>query len=93
MSPGKPTDMPEFDDARLERRPGGYYWISKPAGREYGPFDSLTAALDDLNASTEGELAPGESLAEAEDEIGIADWIDPDSGMPTEEGVPRRGAD
>ena len=86
-------EMPEFDDARLERRPGGYYWISKPAGREYGPFDSLAAALDDLNASAEGALEPGESLAEAEDEIGIADWIDPDTGVPAEEGVPRRGAE
>lgn len=54
---------------------------------------SLSAALDDLNASAEGGLEPGESLAEAEDEIGIADWIDPDTGVPAEEGVPRRGAE
>jgi hypothetical protein len=27
---------------------------------------------------------PGETLAEAESEIGVADWIDPDSGEPAE---------
>ena len=27
---------------------------------------------------------PGETLQEAEDEIGIADWIDPDTGDPAE---------
>lgn len=88
-----PPEMPEFEDARLERRPGGYYWIAILIGREYGPFDSLASALEDLNSSAEGALEPGESLAEAEDEIGIADWIDPDTGSPAEEGVPRRGAE
>ena len=44
----------------------------------------LAAALDDLNASAEGALEPGESLAEAEDEIGVADWIDPETGEPAE---------
>ena len=32
---------------------------------------------------------PGESLAEAEDEIGISGWIDPDTGQPAEESIPR----
>ena len=32
---------------------------------------------------------PGETLAEAEDEIGISDWIDPDTGEPAEESIPR----
>ena len=30
-----------------------------------------------------------ETLEEAEDEIGVAGWIDPDTGEPAEEGVPR----
>ena len=28
---------------------------------------------------------PGETLAEAEAEIGISDWTDPDTGLPAEE--------
>jgi hypothetical protein len=30
---------------------------------------------------------PGESLQEAEAEIGISDWIDPDTGEPAEANV------
>ncbi|MDH4381335.1 MAG: hypothetical protein QE509_05540 [Gammaproteobacteria bacterium] len=93
MSPPEKHELPDFDDARFERRANGYFWISKPGGREYGPFTSLADALDDLNLTTESGLELGETLAEAEDEIGIADWIDPDTGVPAEEGVPRRGAE
>ena len=93
MPPPDKHELPDFDDARFERRANGYFWISKPGGREYGPFTSLAAALDDLNANSESELELGETLAEAEEEIGIADWIDPDTGVPAEEGVPRRGAE
>lgn len=32
---------------------------------------------------------PGESLEEAEAEIGISGWIDPDTNEPAEESVPR----
>ena len=32
--------------------------------------------------------APGETLAEAESEIGVADWIDGDSGAPAEGQAP-----
>lgn len=35
-------------------------------------------------ADEEGASAPGTALHEAEDEIGIADWIDPDTGEPAE---------
>ena len=37
----------------------------------------------------EADFEPGESLEEAEDEIGIANWVDPDTGAPAEEGIPR----
>jgi hypothetical protein len=41
-------------------------------------------ALADM-AEADGEAPePGETLQEAEDEIGIADWIDPDTGDPAE---------
>ena len=42
-----------------------------------------------MQSNGESDLEPGESLAEAESEVGIADWIDPDTGQPAEESVPR----
>jgi hypothetical protein len=37
----------------------------------------------------ERNLEPGETLAEAENEIGMSDFIDSETGGPAEEGVPR----
>jgi len=36
----------------------------------------------------DGNLEDGEPLEEAESDIGIADWIDPDTGEPAEDSVP-----
>jgi hypothetical protein len=37
----------------------------------------------------DGAPEPSETLAEAEAEIGIADFVDPDTGEPAEESRPR----
>ena len=84
-----PTALPEFDDARILERPDGFYWQSKVTGEEFGPFACLNAAIVDIESSVDEALETGETLEEAEAEIGIADWIDPDTGAPAEEGVPR----
>ena len=89
MRKATPMALPEFDDARILERPDGFYWQSKSTGEEFGPFASLNAAIDDIASGGDDELETGETLAEAEAEIGIADWIDPDTGVPAEEGVPR----
>jgi hypothetical protein len=34
-------------------------------------------------------IEPGETLKEAEGEIGISDWVDPETGELAEENVPR----
>ena len=75
--------------AAVIERPDGFYWQSGDGRRERGPFPTRGEAEADLVASDETALEPGESLAEAEDEIGIAGWIDPDTGEPAEESVPR----
>lgn len=85
----KSEDLPEFDDVRILQRPDGIYWQSKRSGEESGPFGSVEDALADLDIGAEWTLEPGETLAEAEDEIGIADWVNPDTGELAEEGVPR----
>ena len=55
----------------------------------------VTAEANESEAEADAEgredptfQAP-ESVAEAEAEIGISEWIDPDTGVPAEESVPR----
>jgi hypothetical protein len=88
-----PAGTPEDDRSRIVERPDGYYWHTQDRAAEYGPFPTLHEAVADMQAA--GDTAfdtgyePGESLAEAEDEIGISGWIDPDTGQPAEESIPR----
>ena len=84
-----PAPEPEDDRARIIERPDGFYWRAEDSGTEYGPFPSLTETAADLRSSKESGYEPGETLAEAEDEIGISGWIDPDTGEPAEESIPR----
>ena len=80
----------EVADEPILKRPDGFYWQSK-SGELRGPFVTRAEAEADRLAggSTEGEFDPGESLQEAESEIGVAEWIDPDTGGPAEDNVPR----
>jgi hypothetical protein len=84
-----PETPPEFDSTRIIERPDGVYWQSKSGDEEFGPFPTLIAAVQDMQRKDELEIEPGESLAEAESEIGIADWVDPETGEPAEDNVPR----
>jgi len=84
-----PQPAPDYDRARIVERPDGYYWQAKDGGREAGPFATLLEAVQDMQADEEGTPEPGETLQEAESEIGISDHVDPDTGEPTEEERPR----
>lgn len=80
---------PEFGDTRVIERPDGFYWTSKE-GRQYGPFATLELAALDMEAFDDEEaVEPGETLQEAEVEIGVSDWIDPDTGEPAEDSAIR----
>jgi len=70
----------EVEMGQVMLRPDGYHWQSPDGKHEFGPFESLEAALADMESASEEPPEPGESLEEAEDEIGVADWIDPDTG-------------
>lgn len=90
MGRNVPTGTPEEDRSRIVERPDGFYWRSEDGGAEYGPFPTLHEAVSDMQEPDEnGAFEPGESLAEAEDEIGISEWIDPETGEPAEESIPR----
>jgi hypothetical protein len=88
MTQSIPQTTPDFDRTRVFERPDGFYWQAKDNGREYDPFATLIEAVQSMQAD-EGAPAPGETLEEAEAEIGIADFVDPDTGEPAEESRPR----
>jgi hypothetical protein len=88
----EPLEEP-VDQAPVEghviKRPDGYYWGAK--GQEpRGPFETRAEAEADLLAGGAAEeFEPEETLQEAESELGISEWIDPDTGGPAEDNVPR----
>jgi len=55
-----------------------------------GPFETRAEAETDLLAggAAEDEFDPKDTLQEAESELGISEWIDPDTGGPAEDNVP-----
>jgi len=82
------TPREEGEQTLLIERPDGYYWQNKLTGKLYGPFVTLTDAMEDTQYQEDSDYEEGESLHEAEAEIGIADWIDPDTGELAEDSAP-----
>jgi hypothetical protein len=81
------ADRETVADSRVEQvvaRPDGYYWQASDHRQEFGPFETLELALAAMDMADEQAPEPGETLQEAEDEIGIAYWIDPETGEPAE---------
>jgi len=94
MSKKIPQRPQEDDRTRIIERPDGFYWQAAETGEEYGPFDTLEEAIADMQAGGEAaegdtDYEPSETLEEAEAELGVAEWIDPETGEPAEESVPR----
>lgn len=93
MAPGRsrqiaPETPPDYDRTRIVERPDGFYWKHKGSPEEYGPFETLLEAVQDMQGNGGDTAGPAETLQEAEAEIGIADWVDPETGEPAEEGRP-----
>ena len=77
---------------RVIERPDGFYWESLAKKRETrGPFATLAEAQADMlsDGGDDEEAELPEPLQEAESELGINEWIDPDTGGPAEDNVPR----
>lgn len=70
----------EVEMGDVIHRPDGYYWVAVNGKQEFGPFKTLELALADMQSASEEVAEPGETLQEAEDELGVSDWIDPDTG-------------
>src|SRR5919197_5354276 len=77
---------------RVIERPDGFYWESlAKKGETRGPFATLAEAEADMlsDGADDEEAEVPEALQEAESELGINEWIDPDTGGPAEDNVPR----
>jgi len=82
------TSQAEASAGRILERPDGFYWQEKEGGEEYGPFPTLAEAEAEMQS--DGELAADpDAVQEAESELGISEWVDPDTGVPAEDSVPR----
>lgn len=75
------------DRVRIMERADGFYWRDPESNEDFGPFGSYDAALADAELA-EDEEDPT-TLREAEDALGLSDWVDPDTGLPAEDHVPR----
>lgn len=85
MSKRIPATHSDDDLNRVIERPDGFYWQDKATDKLFGPFRSMIDAIQDMEYNDESDYEPGETLEEAEAELGISDWIDPDTGLPGEE--------
>lgn len=80
-----PETQADYDRTRIIERPDGFHWLDQESGTEYGPFANLWEAVQDMEYSAEPEVEVDEDLQAVEDELGINDWIDPDTGEPAEQ--------
>ena len=83
-----PQTPPEYDQTRLTEQPDGFYWQDKLTDELHGPFPTILEAVQDMQYRGDTGYEEGESLEDAEAEIGISDWIDPETGEPAEGSPP-----
>ena len=70
--------------APIVQHPDGWYWMAPDGHQQFGPFETYELGRADRDGWDEEALHPAETLQEAQDEIGIASWIDPETGEPAE---------
>ena len=85
-----PQTPPEHDGPHVIEQPQGFYWVSPKTGAEYGPFPTRAEAIADMEFDAEAdEVESDETLEEAEAEMGLSGWVDPDTGDLGESWTPR----
>ena len=90
-----PVEAPEEEvraqepEHHVVERADGYYWRSVDSAEEHGPFTTLAEAEADMLAGGDGGSLESADLQEAESDIGVSEWIDPETGGPAEDSVPR----
>ena len=80
------ADLPDAEDGPdtaqpdIIERPDGFYWLAEDGRVEVGPFDSYEAAEADRDGAAGDAPEPGETLQEAESELGMNGWLDSETG-------------
>ena len=81
-----PQTSRDVDSTRIVERPDGFYWQDQKEGdKVFGPFPTLLEAMQDMEYNADSDFEPGESLEQAEEEIGVSGWIDHETGEPGED--------
>lgn len=84
-----PEVAAELEGVRVIERPDGFWLQPAAGGPEIGPYATLVEAIEDYRtAEEEDDLESEDTLAEVEAQLGVADWIDPETSAPAEDGVP-----
>ncbi len=89
MPPAAPDSVAPFVAARIIERPDGFFWLEPDSGEMFGPFDSLAQAVEDMEYNAESNFEPDETVEEAEQELGLATWVDADTGELAEDTLTR----
>jgi hypothetical protein len=89
MTRSIPETPPDYDRTRIIERPDGFFWREEETGEEFGPFDTLIEAVQDMEYNAESEQEPGETLEEAERELGLSEWVDAETGELAEDTLTR----
>jgi hypothetical protein len=79
----------EIDTSRVVAHSDGFYWLSDDGRHETGPFANFEDALSDLARAEQADSEVGESIDEARDELGLSNWVDPDTHELAEEQATR----
>jgi hypothetical protein len=79
-----PRPAPIDDRAEFAEHPDGWYWLGPDGDAQFGPFANREAARADRDRASEEAPSEGETVQEAEREIGVNDWIDAETGAPAE---------
>lgn len=87
-TPLVPGTVAELEDVRVVERPDGFWVQPLAGGAEAGPYRTLIEAIEDQRAEEEEVTDEAGELAEVERDIGVSDWIDPDTSAPAEDNVP-----
>lgn len=81
-----PQASRDYDNTRIVERPDGFYWHDKnESDRVFGPFPTLLEAIHDMEYNAESDYEPGETLEQAEEEIGVSGRMDHEIGVLGEE--------
>ncbi|HRH81457.1 MAG TPA: hypothetical protein PLW81_10475 [Thiobacillaceae bacterium] len=80
MSEIIPETPADYDHTRIIELPDGFYWLDEKTTERYGPFATLLEAVQDMEYNADSDYEPAESLEEAEAELGLTHWVDPETG-------------